>query len=75
MALELVDPVQFQKLHDKRYYLGYSTGFVPDYFDIRYGPLDVDADRLLSVVNEGIARNGKLAPDPAPQTTYNQPSF
>jgi hypothetical protein len=75
IALELVDPARFQALHDKRRYLGSSTGFIPAYFPIRLGRLDIDADKLLSILNEGIVRNGHLAPDPMPQTTYDQPTF
>jgi hypothetical protein len=75
LALELVDPARFQTRHDKRLYLGFFTGFVPDYFPIAYERLDIDADRLLSIINEGIAQNGHLAPDPAPKTAYNEPTF
>ncbi len=75
LAFELAHPAQFQALHDKRLYLGMSTGLVPDYFPIRYDLLDIDSDELLSIINEGIARNSNLLPDPAPQTAYIEPTF
>jgi hypothetical protein len=75
LALELVDPARFQTRHDKRLYLGFSTGFVPDYFPIPYERLDIDGDKLLSIIREGIVRNGHPAPDPVPKTAYNQPTF
>lgn len=72
VALELVDPVAFHRRRDatRRRWLGYDTGVRPDYFPIHYTHLDMHAFQLLHLVTEGVARQGRLAPDARPQTTY-----
>jgi hypothetical protein len=60
VALDLVDPRAFYDRRDrrKRPWLGYDTGMRPEYFPIYFEQLDVNAEHLMSLVNEGIVRYG-----------------
>lgn len=72
IALELADPSAFHKRREstKRRWLGYDTGIRPDYVPIYYSGLDTNGSHLMHLVQEGIARQGRPAPDVNPQRTY-----
>ena len=72
VALDLVDPHAFydERATSRRRWLGYDTGVRQDYFPIHYGWLDTDAESLMSIINEGIARYGRPMPNPVPAKTY-----
>lgn len=75
VALDLVDPGAFHDRRERRRrpWLGYDTGMRPEYFPIHYGWLDIDAERLMHIVNEGIERYGHATPNSALPKTY--PAF
>jgi hypothetical protein len=72
VALDMVDPQAFHRRREagKRRWLGYDTGLRTEYVPIYYEYLDTEVRRLMYLVNEGIARQGRPDPDPNPQTTY-----
>jgi hypothetical protein len=76
VALELVDPqALYTRLDaDKPRWLGRDTGMHPNHYRIYCGNLDAKPSRLLDILDEGIRRQGRPNPDPAPQTVY-QPFF
>ncbi len=76
VALELVDPRAFyERLDaDKPRWLGRDTGVRPDHYPISCESLSIEAWQLSLIVRNGIERQGRLNPDPIPQTTY-QPFF
>ena len=73
VALDLVDPRAFydERAARRRRWLGYDTGVRQDYFPIYYGWLDTDAERLMSIISEGIACYGRPMPNPVPAKTYH----
>ena len=73
VALDLVDPPAFHKRREagKRRWLGYDTGVRTEYVPIYYEYLDTEVRRLMYLVSEGIARQGRPDPDPNPRTTYD----
>ncbi|MDP1753249.1 MAG: hypothetical protein Q8L22_27670 [Reyranella sp.] len=75
VALDLVDPRAFYDRRDmrRRPWLGYDTGMRPEYFPIHYEQLDTDADRLMYIINEGIARYGHAILNSSLPKTY--PAF
>jgi hypothetical protein len=75
VALDLVDPHAFYDRRDmrRRPWLGYDTSVRPEYFPIHYEQLDTNADRLMHLINEGIARYGHAVSNSALPNTY--PAF
>jgi hypothetical protein len=74
VALDLADPQAFHRRRGagKRPWLGYDTSMRSDYVPIYYSRLDTDASRLMRIIEEGIARQGRPAPNTNPQTTYGR---
>jgi hypothetical protein len=59
VALELVDPDAF---YDRRATFGprwSGYGITRDYFPLRCGNLDIDADKLVYIVNHGVEQNSR----------------